>query len=133
MTMQTLGRVLLVVACAGSCSHDDVRSKRFADRNDPLGVPADAIVQPDVGTNGISPGTLPGSPNVLPDGTATYSIPLWVAPGRRGIQPELSLEYSSRSGAGLLGRGWSLAGLSAIQRCSRAHAVDGYAAPVRID
>ncbi|UJR84267.1 SpvB/TcaC N-terminal domain-containing protein [Sandaracinus amylolyticus] len=45
---------------------------------------------------------------VLSSGTATFSVPLAVAPGRRGVQPSLALSYSSTSGNGPLGFGWGL-------------------------
>ena len=61
-------------------------------------------------------GTLPGVAGVS-GGAATYSIPIEVPPGRAGMQPSLSLTYSSRSGNGIAGVGWSLAGLSVIHRC----------------
>lgn len=64
---------------------------------------------------------------LAPPGDASFSvddsgvghdhIPIWVPPGRAGIQPELSLEYSSTGGDGMLGVGWGLAGLSRITRC----------------
>ncbi|RCX31658.1 RHS repeat-associated core domain-containing protein [Thioalbus denitrificans] len=59
-------------------------------------------------------------------GTATYSIPLQVPPGTAGMQPELSLSYSGRSGNGLLGVGWSLGGLSTIHRCAATIAQDSF-------
>jgi hypothetical protein len=45
--------------------------------------------------NSTTVGTLPGRSNVTADGSYTHSIPLWVPPGRLGMQPELSLEYHS--------------------------------------
>ncbi len=50
-------------------------------------------------------------------GAASLSIPIVVPPGRRGIQPSLALNYSSRSGNGIAGMGFSLAGLSSVHRC----------------
>lgn len=50
-------------------------------------------------------------------GAATYSVPLYVVPGTSGMAPRLSLEYSSRSGYGPVGKGWSIGGLSSITRC----------------
>ncbi|MBR0538841.1 MAG: VCBS repeat-containing protein [Bacteroidales bacterium] len=49
-------------------------------------------------------------------GAATYSIPLELPEGIKGIQPNLSITYNSQSGNGLLGWGWTLGGLSAISR-----------------
>lgn len=58
-------------------------------------------------------------------GEAHYSLPLFVAPGRAGHQPSLSLEYRSDSPDGLLGVGWSLGGVSSISRCGRNIRTDG--------
>src|SRR4029077_2050412 len=52
-------------------------------------------------------GSLEGSGGVS-GGTATYSIPIIVPPGRAGMQPSVSLSYSSRGGNGSVGMGWSL-------------------------
>ena len=41
-------------------------------------------------------------------GTANFSVPIEVPPGRNGFQPQLSLGYSSGSGNGPFGLGWSL-------------------------
>lgn len=69
-------------------------------------------------------GTMEGS-YAVSKGAATYSIPIQVAPGVAGMQPSLSLEYSSDAGNGLLGVGWSLGGLSSIHRCGKNLADDG--------
>lgn len=61
-------------------------------------------------------GTLPGDVVVDNTGAATYTIPLSVVPGTAGMQPDLSLQYSSQGGNGVLGVGWSIGGLSAISR-----------------
>src|SRR5262245_3263396 len=42
-------------------------------------------------------------------GRAALSVPIQVAPGTNGVQPEISLEYSSASRAnGWVGKGWRL-------------------------
>lgn len=50
-------------------------------------------------------------------GASSYRIPIVVPPGRAGMQPSLSLSYSSRGGNGIAGLGWSISGLSSIHRC----------------
>ncbi len=59
-------------------------------------------------------------------GSASYSIPVFVPPGRAGIQPSVSLNYSSTSGNGIAGVGWSLSAASAISRCGNTVAQDGF-------
>jgi hypothetical protein len=69
-------------------------------------------------------GALSGTPSVE-GGAATYRIPIDVPPGRVGMQPELSLTYSSRNGNGIAGVGWAVSGPSTIYRCPRTLAQDG--------
>ena len=62
-------------------------------------------------------GTTTGEFRVGESGAATYSIPIFAASGTAGVAPEVSLNYSSSSGNGVAGLGWSVGGLSAIARC----------------
>lgn len=83
--------------------------------------------------NGQAVGQTTGTLQVADDGAANYSVPLWVPPGRAGMQPELALTYSSRAGNGLIGVGWSLTGLSQIARCPKTLETASIARPVRFD
>ncbi|MGE5625237.1 MAG: FG-GAP-like repeat-containing protein, partial [Bacillota bacterium] len=74
-------------------------------------------------------GALQGQPGVS-GGTATYTIPIVVPPGRHGMQPSVSLNYSSRGGNGEVGMGWSLSAGSQIHRCPATVAMDGYSTGV---
>jgi RHS repeat-associated protein len=51
-------------------------------------------------------------------GTATLTIPIDVAQGRKGIQPTINLMYNSSSPNGILGVGWGLE-LGSIQRSTK--------------
>ncbi|WP_338675277.1 D-alanyl-D-alanine carboxypeptidase family protein [Streptomyces sp. SCSIO 30461] len=70
-------------------------------------------------------GYLPGELEVSPTGEATYTVPLTVPDGPGKTTPTLKLTYSSRSGNGLLGKGWSISGLSSINRCGRKFSTEG--------
>jgi RHS repeat-associated protein len=70
-------------------------------------------------------GAVPASFGVSSHGAAQYTVPLQVPPGRGGVQPSLSIQYDSNAGHGSIAQGWSLAGLSSIERCPRGAAQDG--------
>jgi hypothetical protein len=75
----------------------------------------------------------PSSWSVSPSGAFSYEIPFRLPPGIAGVQPKLSLTYSSQAGNGLAGMGWSLSGLSSITRCPRTMAVDGVRGGVNME
>ncbi len=75
----------------------------------------------------------PGTFAVNASGAATYSIPIQAPPGVAGLEPKLSLEYSSQAPNSALGMGWSLGGLSTITRCPRMKALDGVRGAIAFD
>src|SRR5581483_3411065 len=92
------------------------------------GIPANALISPTAPV-----GATPGSFAVSPSGAATYTIPIVVAPGTNGMQPNLALVYNSQAGNGLLGIGWALSGLSVIHRCGATMEIDGFKGGVNYD
>ncbi|MGY4646857.1 RHS repeat-associated protein [Mycobacterium sp. URHB0021] len=78
-------------------------------------------------------GTLDATFSVDANGCTGYSIPLDLPPGTRGFAPALSLLYSSGTGNGVFGVGWSLAGLSSIVRTGQTPAQDGARRAIRYD
>lgn len=83
-------------------------------------------------TAGAAAGRTPGVFAVTPDGAASYTIPIWTPNGPNGVQPSLALSYNSRAGNGILGVGWSLVGLSSIERCNSTVGQDGVAAAIAL-
>lgn len=78
-------------------------------------------------------GFIPGEFTVSSGGAAKYNIPIEVPPGTASMQPNLSLKYNSQAKNGLLGVGWSLAGLSSISRCQATEAQDGFNGGINLD
>lgn len=60
----------------------------------------------------------------LATGAATLNIPIVVPPGRKNVQPNIALSYSSNNPNGICGVGWSVP-VSAIQRSTK-HGVPRY-------
>ena len=78
-------------------------------------------------------GALKGSLSVGGDGSASYSVPIDVPKGTGGMEPKLSLNYSSNGGNGIMGLGWSLGGLQSITRGPSSAAKDGEFDPMDFD
>ncbi|MEO7098495.1 MAG: SpvB/TcaC N-terminal domain-containing protein, partial [Luteolibacter sp.] len=78
-------------------------------------------------------GSLKGSLSVGGDGSASYSVPIDIPKGTGGMEPKLSLNYSSSGGNGIMGLGWSLGGLQTITRGPSSVAKDGEFDPMDFD
>jgi len=65
--------------------------------------------------------------NVTIDGGAfSYQLPIALPPGRNKMTPNVALSYSSQSGVGIAGFGWSLSASGSVSRCSSSFSIDGY-------
>ncbi len=95
------------------------------------GTPAQLPDLPPTPSSGV--GAVAGAFAVTEQGTAQYTIPIDVPPGRAGIQPSLSLVYSDPHSSSEVGIGWHLQGLSTITRCSHIYALDSITSPVKGD
>jgi RHS repeat-associated protein len=71
-------------------------------------------------------GRTTGSFGVDAKGRATYSVPIWVQSGPRGLQPSIGLSYDSSVERGDAGIGWILSGGGgSIERCQKTQRQDG--------
>ena len=78
-------------------------------------------------------GIIPYEAGVGAIGNATYTIPIEVVPGTKGVQPNLGVEYNSTAGTGLLGESCVLKGISAIQRTGKNPFLDHSSSSVSLD
>lgn len=86
--------------------------------------PLEPEVTDAVPTHDAKVGTMAGQADTS-GGAATYTVPIVVPPGRAGMQPAITLSYSSRGGNGPLGMGWSVSAASSIHRCPQTPEQDG--------
>ena len=117
-----LALAVLLVAGAASGGGGTVADPRVAPSMPiPIALPTNPVIAAVKGSGDY----LPGFWDVTSSGGFTYSIPLEVPAGRNGMEPSLSLSYSSATRNGILGAGWSLSGLSRITRCNKTIATEG--------
>ncbi|WP_437675410.1 RHS repeat-associated core domain-containing protein [Sorangium sp. So ce131] len=116
--------VLSMLSCAGDEAPRLGWAKQASNEETPPEQPKPFELPEDTIVPATGAASLPGSGQVTPDGAYTYRLPIDV-PAGRGIQPSLAITYSSRAGNGPLGVGFSLSGLSSIQRCHKTIASDG--------
>lgn len=67
--------------------------------------------------------------DVASTGATVVTIPIEIPKGSAGLEPTLTLTYSSTSGNGIAGYGWNIGGLSTIYNRSMNYFYDGYVAP----
>lgn len=116
--------MLLCICLLTSCSGDD---KELS----PPGKVSPELVE-DISSETYW-GSLRGVGNVRDSGAFKYSIPIDVPPGIAGMTPELTVQYSSNSSNGLLGKGWAVSGFSTIHRCSKSIVQDGLVERVKFN
>lgn len=117
---------LLPALVAPGCGASDARSE--TDGVDDTGeaaasVTAAASISATATT--VPVGATPGTFSLDARGGSSYSIPIVVPPGAGGIEPKLSITYSSWGDNGILGERFALAGLGTITRCAQTIAQDG--------
>ncbi|XXT49991.1 RHS repeat-associated core domain-containing protein [Sorangium sp. So ce542] len=109
----------------------DPRQGVVACRTQSARSPATSRPAPEVET--VAVGTIPGTFSMTSTGEAVYTMELASPPPRAGMGPRIELVYRSDGGDGVLGAGFSIAGLSAIARCPKSLAQDGEIRGVRYD
>lgn len=97
---------------------DTVDSSRFAGENSH--VPDYVYI-----STSKAVGEIPIQSAMTQSGARTYTIPISVYPGMHGHQPELSLVYNSQLGNSVMGMGWSVNGVSSIERVGKNRYYDG--------
>jgi hypothetical protein len=102
--------VVLVTHPHAQAEEADPQSQRSEAVERTRGLPrsSDVTLSPETIVESDPFGYLGGRSAVTPTGDFTWSLPLWAPPGRNGVEPSLSVEYSARGGNGLLGVGFSL-------------------------
>lgn len=74
-----------------------------------------------------------GAFEVSPDGSANFSIPIVLPKGTGGMEPQIALAYDSDGPDGVMGTGWSVAGLGVISRGGATHPKDGVSTGVNFN
>ncbi|MBP7173954.1 MAG: hypothetical protein KBA33_07815 [Cloacibacterium sp.] len=74
-----------------------------------------------------------GSIEVNGGGQLQYTLPIALPPGVKSVAPQMNLVYTSGSGNGIAGYGWSLSGITSISRMGRTIDKDGEVKGVQLD
>jgi RHS repeat-associated protein len=78
-------------------------------------------------------GITDGQLSVSLSGAANYTVPIAVPQGINGVEPKITLQYSSQGGNGVAGYGWNIGGISGITRIASSKFHDGVIDPVDFD
>ena len=70
-------------------------------------------------------GSTKGVFNVSLMGEATYNLPIEVPPGINGVIPNIGISFNSQAGNGIAGYGWSISGISSINKVGSNKFFDG--------
>ncbi|MFY2562004.1 RHS repeat-associated core domain-containing protein [Corallococcus terminator] len=127
----------LVAACSSPTPPRDERPASAVIRDSlvfpPPTVALDTVLPTQVDDDDKAAGSTVPKAWVSSTGAVRYTFPFWNPPGRAGVEPRLSLTYSSDAGNGVAGMGWSLNGLARISRCRKTVAIDGVAEKLLFD
>ena len=106
-------------------SEDAVETEDSEELEAPMAPPMSAIIPGEETESGsvgkgalLSPLLSESFQTDLATGAATVSVPIVVPPGRKNMQPNLALSYSSNNSNGVCGVGWALT-TSSIQRSTK--------------
>lgn len=77
-------------------------------------------------------GRTEGNAGVSNLGAATYQIPIKIADGTNGMQPQISVCYDSHAGNGIMGYGWNISATSCIVRVGKSYYYDGAADEIKL-
>jgi RHS repeat-associated protein len=119
----------------GQCGNSSLGPAEYCSGDGTIREQVTSAAIPSIPSTGLAqgattPGAIEGRFLVSDSGQATYTLPLRVPPGRNGVEPQLTLTYSSGGGNSYLGVGWGINGFSTISRCPRTIAQDGAAGGV---
>ena len=74
-----------------------------------------------------------GNIDVNGGGQLQYTLPIALPPGVKSVAPQVNLVYTSGSGNGIAGYGWSISGITAISRVGKNIEKDGEVRGVKMD
>lgn len=74
-----------------------------------------------------------GNIEVTGAGQLQFTLPIALPPGVKSVAPKISLAYTSGSGNGIAGYGWSMSGLTAISRSGKTVEKEGESGGVQLD